>query len=272
MYPVLQRLLVLKQCVVARSPVIAELHRTQTAELALPAPDLRPENPHRTSRGGAQRREGDRRGAVRHPRLNPFNKHPSPLLSASVVAARFRFVTRKNLERGADVQWLSMFPGESETLFTHHTSHVTPHTSHLTPQSSLLRWFTPHSDTLYTLFLTSHISQITYCLFQYIISYYSLDTVQYILFCHKHKTRKVFRRRHPSPPLRNLLPPPNAALPRCDPSSASSRKRRQKVNRREIQFWMISLGRWQIYGPLMSVTRLCNNERLHSAPSIGLLR
>ena len=35
MYPALQRLLVLKQCVVARSPVIAELHRTQTAELAL---------------------------------------------------------------------------------------------------------------------------------------------------------------------------------------------------------------------------------------------
>ena len=29
----------------------------------------------------------------------------------------FRFVTRNNLERGADVQWLSMFPGESETLF-----------------------------------------------------------------------------------------------------------------------------------------------------------
>ena len=28
-----------------------------------------------------------------------------------------RFVTRNNLERGADVQWLSMFPGESETLF-----------------------------------------------------------------------------------------------------------------------------------------------------------
>jgi hypothetical protein len=28
-----------------------------------------------------------------------------------------RIVTRNNLERGADVQWLSMFPGESETLF-----------------------------------------------------------------------------------------------------------------------------------------------------------
>ena len=26
-------------------------------------------------------------------------------------------MTRNNLERGADVQWLSMFPGESETLF-----------------------------------------------------------------------------------------------------------------------------------------------------------
>jgi hypothetical protein len=32
-------------------------------------------------------------------------------------APLFRFVTRNNLERGADVQWLSMFPGESETLF-----------------------------------------------------------------------------------------------------------------------------------------------------------
>ena len=32
-------------------------------------------------------------------------------------ALLFRFVTRNNLERGADVQWLSMFPGESETLF-----------------------------------------------------------------------------------------------------------------------------------------------------------
>jgi hypothetical protein len=30
-------------------------------------------------------------------------------------ALLFRFVTRNNLERGADVQWLSMFPGESET-------------------------------------------------------------------------------------------------------------------------------------------------------------
>ena len=26
-------------------------------------------------------------------------------------------MTRNNLERGADVQWLSMFPGESEILF-----------------------------------------------------------------------------------------------------------------------------------------------------------
>ena len=32
-------------------------------------------------------------------------------------ALLFRFVTRNNLERGADVQWLSMFPGEAETLF-----------------------------------------------------------------------------------------------------------------------------------------------------------
>ena len=32
-------------------------------------------------------------------------------------ALLFRFVTRNNLERGADVQWLSMFPGESEILF-----------------------------------------------------------------------------------------------------------------------------------------------------------
>ena len=32
-------------------------------------------------------------------------------------ALLFRLVTRNNLERGADVQWLSMFPGESETLF-----------------------------------------------------------------------------------------------------------------------------------------------------------
>jgi hypothetical protein len=32
-------------------------------------------------------------------------------------AMLFRFVTRNNLERGADVQWLSMFPGEAETLF-----------------------------------------------------------------------------------------------------------------------------------------------------------
>jgi serine/threonine protein kinase len=32
-------------------------------------------------------------------------------------ALLFRFVTRNNLERGADVQWLSIFPGESETLF-----------------------------------------------------------------------------------------------------------------------------------------------------------
>jgi serine/threonine protein kinase len=32
-------------------------------------------------------------------------------------ALLFRFVTRNNLERGADVQWLSMFPAESETLF-----------------------------------------------------------------------------------------------------------------------------------------------------------
>jgi serine/threonine protein kinase len=32
-------------------------------------------------------------------------------------ALLFRFVTRNNLERGADVQWLSMFPNESETLF-----------------------------------------------------------------------------------------------------------------------------------------------------------
>ncbi len=32
-------------------------------------------------------------------------------------ALLFRFVTRNNLERGADVQWLSMFPDESETLF-----------------------------------------------------------------------------------------------------------------------------------------------------------
>ncbi len=27
-------------------------------------------------------------------------------------ALLFRFVTRNNLERGADVQWLPMFPGE----------------------------------------------------------------------------------------------------------------------------------------------------------------
>jgi serine/threonine protein kinase len=32
-------------------------------------------------------------------------------------AMLFRFVTRNNLERGADVQWLSMFPSEAETLF-----------------------------------------------------------------------------------------------------------------------------------------------------------
>ena len=32
-------------------------------------------------------------------------------------ALLFRFVSRSNLERGADVQWLSVFPGESETLF-----------------------------------------------------------------------------------------------------------------------------------------------------------
>jgi serine/threonine protein kinase len=32
-------------------------------------------------------------------------------------ALLFRIVTRNNLERGADVQWLSMFPDESETLF-----------------------------------------------------------------------------------------------------------------------------------------------------------
>ena len=32
-------------------------------------------------------------------------------------ALLFRFVTRNNLERGADVQWLSMFPEEAETLF-----------------------------------------------------------------------------------------------------------------------------------------------------------
>ena len=32
-------------------------------------------------------------------------------------ALLFRFVTRNNLERGAEVQWLSMFPNESETLF-----------------------------------------------------------------------------------------------------------------------------------------------------------
>jgi hypothetical protein len=35
----------------------------------------------------------------------------------TLSALLFRFVTRNNLERGADVQWLSMFPGESETLF-----------------------------------------------------------------------------------------------------------------------------------------------------------
>ena len=32
-------------------------------------------------------------------------------------ALLFRIVTRNNLQRGADVQWLSMFPGEAETLF-----------------------------------------------------------------------------------------------------------------------------------------------------------
>jgi hypothetical protein len=32
-------------------------------------------------------------------------------------ALLFRFVTRNNLERGADVHWLSMFPEEAETLF-----------------------------------------------------------------------------------------------------------------------------------------------------------
>ena len=32
-------------------------------------------------------------------------------------ALLFRFVTRNKLERGADVQWLSMFLGEAETLF-----------------------------------------------------------------------------------------------------------------------------------------------------------
>ncbi len=32
-------------------------------------------------------------------------------------ALLFRFVTRNNLERGAEVKWLSMFPNESETLF-----------------------------------------------------------------------------------------------------------------------------------------------------------
>jgi hypothetical protein len=32
-------------------------------------------------------------------------------------ALLFRFVTRNNLERGADVQWLSTFPGKAETLF-----------------------------------------------------------------------------------------------------------------------------------------------------------
>jgi serine/threonine protein kinase len=32
-------------------------------------------------------------------------------------ALLFRIVTRNNLERGADVQWLSMFPDEAETLF-----------------------------------------------------------------------------------------------------------------------------------------------------------
>ncbi len=32
-------------------------------------------------------------------------------------ALLFRFVARNNLERGAVVKWLSMFPGESETLF-----------------------------------------------------------------------------------------------------------------------------------------------------------
>jgi hypothetical protein len=32
-------------------------------------------------------------------------------------ALLFRLVTRNNLERGADVQWLSMFPEEAETLF-----------------------------------------------------------------------------------------------------------------------------------------------------------
>ena len=32
-------------------------------------------------------------------------------------ALLFRFVTRNNFSRGADVQWLSMFPGESETMF-----------------------------------------------------------------------------------------------------------------------------------------------------------
>ncbi len=35
----------------------------------------------------------------------------------TLSALLFRFVTRNNLERGADVQWLSMFPGEAETLF-----------------------------------------------------------------------------------------------------------------------------------------------------------
>ena len=51
----------------------------------------------------------DVRVAVRY----AINK-PEKDLAPSLL---FRIVTHNNLQRGADVQWLSMFPGEAETLF-----------------------------------------------------------------------------------------------------------------------------------------------------------
>jgi hypothetical protein len=52
----------------------------------------------------------------------------------------FRFVTRNNLERGADVQWLSMFSGEAETLFPPLTFLCTPaENSHRTSRAGAQR-------------------------------------------------------------------------------------------------------------------------------------
>jgi hypothetical protein len=66
-------------------------------------------------------------------------------------ALLFRFVTRNNLERGADVQWLSMFPGDHRGAVRHAGLNPPPNTSpqqrHHHSERQWLQRHTLHSHT-----------------------------------------------------------------------------------------------------------------------------